>query len=605
MTLTKNRTWVVALVLGLSPAALSLTQCHPPPAPPTQATSNSAIEPGVSASGSAGAPAALSPAEIDRMVQALWARDGVQPTAKVDDARFLRRVSLDLRGVIPSPDEVEKFLADPAADKRARAIDRMLADPRYADHWTNYWDRTLMGREVKNALVDRGTFRAWVHQKIAADTPWDKLVYELVTATGQNRPEEGNTEKVNGAVNWLLKYRDAPADLTGATSRIFLGVQIQCAQCHDHKTEKWKTEDFQKLTACFIQTKGELIERDGRQRRIELTDTDKVPRGMKKKGMLAEYVNATPGALDGTDLSSSPNRRQALASWMVAPQNPWFARAIVNRMWGHFFGRGVVDPIDDFRDSNPPVAPELLSRLADDLVAQRYDLKGLMRRLVNTEAYQLAAGPRAADKPAQGRLWARYRMMPLGPDELLDSLVAATKIDALLARTNEDNLDKIRLQMRNQFNVLFDVDEEDSDDDFDGTIAQALMLLNGRLTNTGVTAVPGTALSEVLALPGGDDVKIRALYLRALSRLPSAEEVTRWQAFLAEPREAVHTAGPAPDQAPKGGKGGKKKGAVRDPLTMLDKGKGKGKAGGAEAQRQAYEDMFWALLNSSEFFFNH
>jgi len=602
MNPSNRRPLALALALALGPAALAMTQCHPPPSPPAQVTSNSTPEPGASSALAPAKPAPLAASEVDRMLGALWEKEKIAPTPLIDDTRFLRRVSLDLRGVIPSPEEIEKYLAQPAAERRQKAVDAMLEGPRFANHWTNYWDRVLMGRDTKNAIIDRVAFRGWVHQKLAANAPWDRLVYELVTATGQNRADDGDTSKVNGAVNWLLKYRDSPADLTGATSRVFLGVQIQCAQCHDHKTEKWKTEDFQKLAACFMQTRGELVDREGRQKRFDVVDVDKVPRGPARKNpMMAPYITAKPGAIDGTDFSASPNRRQALGSWLTSPKNPWFAQAIVNRMWGHFFGRGVVDPVDDFRESNPPVAPELLARVAEDFVAQGHDLKKLMKLLVSTQAYQRAPAPRA-ENPAQGRLWARYRLMPLGPDELLDSLVAATKVDALLARSNEDELDRIRMQVRNQFNTLFDVDEEDPNDDFDGTIPQALMLLNGRVTNAGSSALPGTALAEVLALPGGDDVKIKALYLRTLSREPASDEVARWVAFLDAPREAVHTAGPAPEPRAKG-KG--KKNQRPDPLAAVDRQAKKGPRGADEARRQAYEDLLWALLNSSEFYFNH
>jgi hypothetical protein len=597
--------------LFLALPSLAALQCGPPPGPAVPVAS----EPSAAPAGSA-APAAataLTPQEVDGAIREAWTREGLTAAPTTDDARFFRRLSVDVLGIIPTPDETLAFLNDRAPDKRRRAVEAMLASPRYAEHWTNYWDRVLLGREVRNNLVDRGAFRAWIGQEFAANAPWNKLVFDLMTATGQNRPaEEGKTEGVNGAVNWVLKYRDTPADLSGAASRVFLGVQIQCAQCHDHKTEKWKTEDFRHLTACFMQTKGNVLDKESKQKVVEVKDVDRPIKAPKKAVMNGanEYAAATPAALDGTDFSASPNRRQALASWLTAPQNPWFARAFVNRLWGEFLGRGFVDPVDDFRDSNPPVMPELLDKIAADFVAGGYDVKRLIRLITTTEVYQRStAAPVAGKAPAEARYWSRFRLAPLGPDELLDSLVAATRMDDLLARQNADKLDQIRMQMRRQFTVLFDVDEDEDDDQFSGTIPQVLMLLNGRLTTAGSSAVPGSALADILAMPGGDELKIKALYLRTLSREPTGDETARWMAFLTAPREAVRKApaAPPPDTAPAGkGKkgGGKGKKMARDPLERLDRTQQKGLSA-TDARKQAFEDLFWVLLNSSEFSFNH
>jgi hypothetical protein len=594
------------LFLGLP--SLAALQCgpHPGAAPPPSASALTAPPP---ASAAPPAAAGLTPQEVDAALREVWSREGLSAAPTTDDARFFRRLSIDVLGVIPEPEATLAFLADKAPDKRRKAVETMLASPRYAEHWTNYWDRILLGKELRNNLVDRGAFRSWINQQFAANTPWNKLVFDLMTATGQNRPsEEGKAEAVNGAVNWVLKYRDTPADLSGAASRVFLGVQIQCAQCHDHKTEKWKTEDFRRLTSCFMQTKASVLDKESKTRLVDVEDLNHPFKAPKKAAMngASDYAAAPPGALDGTDFSASPNRRQALASWLTASQNPWFARAFVNRMWGHFLGRGFVDPVDDFRDSNPAVMPELLDRIAADFVAGGYDVRRLVRLITATDVYQRStAAPTAAHGPAEARYWTRFRMAPLGPDELLDSLVAATHIDNLLARQNADKLDQARMQLRRQFTVLFDVDEDDDDDQFDGTIAQVLLLLNGRITTAGSSAVPGSALSEVLEMPGGDELKIKSLYLRTLSREPTGDETARWMAFLAAPRETVKTAPPAAEDKPGKGKGkGKGKKLAQDPLAGLDRANRKA-MNATDARKQAFEDLFWVLLNSSEFTFNH
>lgn len=199
------------------------------------------------------APAGMTATDVDAAIRAAWIKEGISPAPAVDDARYLRRAYLDITGVIPPLDVVTTFLADRAADKRAKLIAELLASPRYADHWTDLWDRVLLGRDVRARLVDRDAFRGWLHGELAKNAGWNRMVTDLLTATGENRAE------ATGAVNWFVKYRDTPQDLAGSASKIFLGVQIQCAQCHDHKTEKWKTEDFRRFAACFAKTRTQEV----------------------------------------------------------------------------------------------------------------------------------------------------------------------------------------------------------------------------------------------------------------------------------------------------------------------------------------------------------
>jgi hypothetical protein len=560
------------------------------------------------------------PAAIDAAIRAAWQKEGIVPAGPVDDAGFLRRAWLDIGGTLPPPGAVAAFLADPAPDKRAKAIEALLASPHYADRWTDAWDEVLVG-QARSPLVDRGAFRRWLHARFEANTPWNKLVYELLTATGRNSvggrrdtlegpaadAGEEADEGVNGAVNWILKYGRSPQDLPAAASRVFLGVQIQCAQCHDHKTEKWTQDDFRSFAACFAGVQavpaGEKVK--GGVRAVEVRDRDR-PRRIKAKNpdreALQAIAAATPKALDGSDLSGSENRRQALAAWMTSPENPWFARAIVNRVWAALLGRGFVDPIDDLRPGNPGVLPELQERLARDFVARGYDLKQLIRTICATEVYQRAAAPAQGPggEPARDELWPRHRLRPMSPDILLNALIAATGLDPVIERVAGERRDQIRSQMRAGFGFLFDIDEESAEDDYEGTIPQALLLLNGAIPAVGVSgSIPGTALARVLDGPGADAQKIEALYLRALSRRPSAAEIERWARYVNEPRDAVRT--DPPPEAPQGRGGGGRMGRTDLPARI-------GKqlhARPGTARQQAYEDLFWALLNSSEFFFNH
>jgi hypothetical protein len=557
----------------------------------------------------------LASADVDARLRAAWARAGVAPTLPADDATWLRRAWLDVLGTIPPPEVTLRFLAERAPGKRARMIDEMLASPLWADHWTAYWDEVLMGRALRAPDVDRGAFRSFLHDAFARNVPWNEIVTQLLTATGLNsrggpqrariadEGRDGPADGVQGAVNWTLRYQADPQDMAGAASRTLLGVQIQCAQCHDHKTEKWTQNDFQSFAASFVRTRLVPLDRGpamGEVRRVELSDLDRPAPRFAKTSDLAPVLGARPRALDGTDLAGDPAAvRAALARWVTAPGNPWFARAIVNRMWGHFLGRGFVDPVDDLRPSNQAAAPEVLDALAADFVASGCDLKHLVRVVAGTEAYGLSAAPlgeATAKADPEAKLWERFRVTPLGPEELLNALVAATRMDAIVRATGRLDLDQVRFRVKQRYGFLFDVDEESDGGDYEGTIAQALALLNGSVVATGASVLPGSALADVMAQPGDDASKIEALALRVLSRLPEPDEVAAWTKIVADAR-ASPAAAPPPQRR------GKKdpKAQPPDPLRNLEYRAAQ--QGGARVR--AFEDVLWAMLNSSEFVLNH
>jgi hypothetical protein len=619
-----------ALVVALA----SLAACHNGAAPTLHATD---------ATGEAAVvqvePKVFGPAAIDAAIRADWARLNITPSPRVDDGRFLRRVYLDVVGTVPPPDVVTEFVKDPTPDKRAKVVDRLLASPGYAAYWATEWEDILVGWKTKEQVVDRTALREWLEAQFQANAPWDKMVSELLTATGQNsrggrkqdvapgtpgemdEPEDAGGEPINGAVNWFLKYRDAPQDLAGNASRLFLGVQIQCAQCHDHKTEKWKQDDFRKFAACFARTRSEVIDQGKTmgKKRAEVVEIGRpLPRFLKNPE-LAPLALAHPTALDGTDFSASADTRKAVAAWMTSKKNPWFAKAITNRMWGHFLGRGFVDPIDDIRDSNLTTLPGLWGQLSDDFVAHGDDLKALIRTITATEVYQLAPAPKeapGAPKPASDeaeRFWAHFHLTPLGPNELLRSILDVTSLESSLvrnARNSRANLDRIRFQLYQRYTFLFDTDEDSEETQFEGTVAQALALLNGPLVGGGTSGVPGGALDTILSAKGDDTSKVTALYLRTLSRPPSAEELAYWVRYVTEPHlvelpDRSHAPPPPPPREPEKKKNGKLKPGKppgQDPLSRLEARDLNFKP---DARRQAYADLFWALLNSSEFTFNH
>jgi uncharacterized protein DUF1549/uncharacterized protein DUF1553 len=549
----------------------------------------------------AAAPRPLTAAEIDRRLQAAWRKQHLTPGPVVDDATFLRRATLDLVGTIPSADAVREFLADTHKDKRARAVDELLDSPAYAQHWATYWDRALMGRLPRNVpALDQAGFHRWLESQFAEDVPWNGVVQALVSSTGVN------TEAP--AVNWILRYAQQPTDLTGKMSRLFLGVQIQCAQCHDHPSEKWKQDDFRSLAACFARTGPVPLEerQKGQVRRVELRDQPGPTFGGGKMADLRLIALAPPRALDGTDFSSADHRRAALAAWMTRPENPWFARALVNRYWAHLVGRGFVEPIDDFRHSNPTVMPELLDALAADFVAHGYDLKHLVRLICATRAYQLAVvggTPGEADE----QLFVHHRMRPLTGEELYNALAAATNLENALQKAGLPNVDAIKQQIQTAFDFLFSVDEEGPPPaDFAGSIQQALLFLNGKLVNRASAAVPGMTLAGILDFPADDALKIEALYLRTLSRKPTPAETKRWLAYVDAPREVVVENKARTRELLKLAR--KEKGAnnpKKNPLAALERATRKLDPAEPTAKQQAYEDLFWALLNSSEFIFQH
>ena len=558
------------LPLGALLLAAIAASCHS--TPPSPATPRTVVAVPVSAP--------LSPAfgakDIDAMLRAEWKKEGIAPAPAVDDARFLRRVYLDVVGTIPAEKAVLAFIADAAPDKRAKVVAQLVSGQGYADHWTNYWDDELIGPGARGLDLDRAAFRGWLHARFASNAPWNEVVYELVTATGLNssggpRKEVPEVDPaVNGAVNWLLKYEQSPQDLAGSASRTFLGVQIQCAQCHDHKSEKWKQDDFRRFAACFARARIKPLEAKqmGATRRVEVENIGRPAPRYAKDPELKPIGQASPAAIDGTDLSRNADVRQALGTWMTAKENPWFAKAIVNRMWGHFLGRGFIDPVDDMRPSTTPTMAPLMDKLAVDFAAHGYDLRRLIETICATEAYQLASTPpvKPGTPDPENRLWSRFHLTPMGPEELLNALFAATNVESAMKHAGIGNVEQLRAQLVRQYAFLFDVDEDVDQASFEGTVSQALSMLNGSLVGVGGAAVPGGTLAEVLWSGGNDPQKIESLYLRTLSRRPTSEELQQWTSYIAS--ETAHTIAP-PIGPPPVKKAGPRKGPRADPRAGL------------------------------------
>jgi hypothetical protein len=464
-------------------------------------------------------PPAATAARIDAALrQALPPRTPLPE--RVGDEAFLRRVSLDLTGKLPTPDELHRFSADRASDKRERLVERLLASEAYAVNWGRYWRDALTyhtpasGNYLRWALFDR-----WWVEQFRRNRPWDQVVTTLVTASGIN-------DEV-APVNYLTALYGNPVEMASTTSRVFLGVQIQCAQCHDAKTERWKREQFHGFAAFF--GRARLIQHkdvDGRGTPYAIESRADGQYTMTDKRDPEHLIPMRPRFLTGQSLpleTTDEERRQALARLLTSPDNPWFARCYVNRMWTALLGWGFYPSVNDLGEAKPRY-PEVLDALAKDWVASGYDVRWLFRTITRTEAYQrglqqrAAAGQRA---PAACPTWLR-------PEQVFEALQQALGFDENSKLPAPAPSSSPALQrhkgLRHMVYQAFKVDPSLPMRDQQGTIPQVLLMMNSALVHASTAADGKTVLAELLAAGKGDEEIVAALYERVLARRPTAEE---------------------------------------------------------------------------------
>jgi hypothetical protein len=503
------------------------------------------------------------PDYIDAMLKAAWDEAKLRPSPDAGDAIFLRRLYLDVVGRIPSVQEAEAFLRRRDADKRLKEIEYLLDSPDYAKNMATIWSVTLIGRQNQGNDVNREALSGWLRQQFGADRPWNEMAYELIAAKGSNRD--------NGAANYTLAHLENGAvPLTSITMRVFMGQQIQCTQCHDHpKIDEWKQADFWGINAFFKGVRRrEHFKADATGAEVrdftELYDepSNAYSKYDRRDGQVKIVYPTFAGKRIGTSAEANKNRRETLARLITATTNDQFARAFVNRTWGHFFGKGIVDPVDDFGPENQASLPELLDRLTADFKASGYDVKGLVRWITSSRAYQLDSRMTRANEKDDA-LFSHMALKPMTPEQLFDSLLVATSAQKVGAG-GADN-ERKRNEWLRQFVVTFANDEGDESTTFQGTIPQALMMMNGDLMNRAVGGKAGSFLADSLEqsqlqdhLPPARFLANR-LYVAALCRLPTNKELAEAQFFLVN----------SPDQ-----------------IAVM-------------------EDLFWALLNSNEFILNH
>lgn len=482
---------------------------------------------------------------VDELLAAGWERAGVVPAPLADDATFLRRVTLDLTGLVPTASQARAFLLDSSPHKRARLIDELLASPAHANHLANLWLRMLVPQDAlaqQRELAER--LQAYLRLAIADNRRYDVLVADLLTTTGDAR---------NAPAVLFYTARDLkPEELAAATARLFLGVQLDCAQCHNHPFDRWKQRDFWGLAAFFARLRRAQPPRDSAAPRLLDAETGEVSLPDSNDVVLPAF----PG--DPTPVpDNDPNRRRLLALWIVSRDNPYLARAAVNRVWAQLFGRGLVEPVDDLSEDNPPSHPELLAELAAFFVASEYDLRALYRALANTRAYQLSSrvGPEATP-PSE--LFAAMALKPIAAEQLFDCLVRATRRPAVYA--DPPDLSGAGDPLRQAFVARFQ-SASARPGEYAAGIPQVLTLMNGMLVHE-LTSPQSSGLLRALEAPYLDDAqRIELLTLSVLSRRPTDDERAEWLAYL--------TAGAAPER------------------------------------QQRLADILWAQVNSIEFVFNH
>lgn len=452
---------------------------------------------------------------LERAIAEHWRAAGVEPVAEADDAEYLRRVSLDLVGRIPTADEAARFLADPRADKRARLVDGLLASDAFTEHWATLLGDTLLGGSTLERETLQAGLRAWLRGELQAGTGWDEITRALLTVEGE--------VALDGPAGFLVAHgrgRQIEA-LTGQTARVFLGLQVTCAQCHDDPDGRFTQREFYGLAAYYARTRGGLRKRDG-ERGAQIVDRRRgelrMPTAQDAPGeRTGEPV--LPG-FPGLDAVPSPQetRREALARGIVS--SPLFAKAAVGHAWSQLFGRGLVEPWDDLGAPQGTEHPPLLDWLAEDFVAHDHDLRHLLRRIALSSAYQRSSMGDPDGTAAREQAFAQAAVRPLRAAPLLRSLLVATGLEDVRGRVFARELDRRLRQVEREYATTFDDDEMAAAEAFTGNVPQALLLQNGELTNQGVAAASG-ALAGLLRDHAEPAARIDALWLRVYGRPPT------------------------------------------------------------------------------------
>ncbi len=490
------------------------------------------------------------------------------PSPAADDATFVRRAYLDAIGKLPTVDEARTFVADPSPDKRDRLIDSLLSRPEFVDYWAYQWSDLLLvnGSILRPDAVK--AFYGWIRQQVQNNTPWDQFARDIITARGSSL--------VNGATNFYALHED-PESMSENISQAFLGLSIQCAKCHNHPLEKWTNDQYYAMANLFARVRAKGWASGPRTgdgaRTLFVSDHGELIQPSKGEPEPPAPLDAKPLPFD-----SAADRRQYLAAWLTSPKNPYFAREITNRIWANFFGVGLVDPVDDLRESNPASNEELLAAAAKFLVDHKYDLKALMREIMQSAAYQRSSIPAGASRE-DGRNYSHYYPRRLMAEVLLDAISQVTAEPSQFTEIEYPGSDRektgfyptgtralqlydsavvspfLRTFGRNQRVITCQCERSN-----EPSLVQALNISNGDAIRSKLSAKDGK-IASILKSGLPNYRVIEDLYLAALSRYPTDREMAPLLATM--------------NDAPAG------------------------------QRRAVLEDVYWAVLSSREFLFNH
>ena len=494
---------------------------------------------------------------IDDAVLAKLKLLGIPPSPLTDDGTFLRRVYVDITGTLPTAEETSAFLDDPSPDKRDQVIDKLLDSPEYADYFANKWNLVLRNKKRRNEdIAGTFAFHRWIWESLYENKPYDEFVRQIVAASGD--------QNINPAVIWYREV-DEVNEQVEDTAQLFLGLRIQCARCHHHPFEKWSQNDYYSFAAFFSRVGKKNLafvpNRQMRERRIFHNEGSASARNPRNG------QNLKPAGLGSEPLELDPQEdpRQYLVDWMAAPDNPFFAKALVNRYWKHFFSRGIVEPEDDMRATNPPSNPELLDALAKHFIDSGFDLKELIRTICKSKTYQFTSLPNEYNlKDKQN--FSRYYPKRLTAEVLYDAFHQVTGTtqgySGQPAGTRATQLPDPTIGP--YFLKVFGQPQGDTacecERSQEANLAQSLHLLNSQEVQSKIGSGSGRAVLFARDKEREHEDKVRELYRWVYSREPEADELQVALNHIAKHKENV---------------------------------------------QPAYEDIVWALINTKEFLFNH
>ena len=486
---------------------------------------------------------------VDDLAAAKWKKLGLRPSPHADDATFLRRVTLDLCGRLPTVEETTAFLGDSSADKRAKRIDALLDSDDYSAYFAMKWGSILRNSNLAGADRAAMAFHLWIKDKLARNSPYDEFVRGIVAAAGEWADAP--------AINWFWQNRDDFLHQTTAdTAQLFLGVRLQCAKCHHHPYERWGQADYYGLAGFFTRVgRKSFGEPPPHFTSPAVTSGEKNPLTGK---------TPEPKYLDGesAQFSAEDDPRHALVDWMAKPENPFFAKAFVNRMWGHFFSRGLFHEVDDLRETNPASNPELLDALAKDFLTHKFDIKHVIRTILNSRTYQLSSEPTEFNKNDKQN-FARYYARRLPAEVLHDAVMTVTGNKATFNGAGERAraIDLPHENFTSYFLDAFDRPKRvtvcDCERSSAATLGQVLLLANSGEIESKIENGESRIAKRLAAKKTQAEI-VREMYLAAFSRTPTPAESKRIEKHL--------------DREPN--------------------------------RKAGLEDVMWVVLNSKEFLFN-